>query len=59
MEGFGQRVGSGLGVARDLQVGEEALELVRDAVVFRTVQLGVVGEGKDTLTELWCHEQSL
>ena len=41
---------------RELQVGEELLELVRDAVVFAAVDVWVVPVGVDVLPDFRRHE---
>ena len=59
MEALGQRLGRRVRVPRHLQVGEQLLQLVWDAVVFRAVGGFVVPVGVDVLTHLRRHEERL
>ena len=59
METLGERLGGGVGVARELQVGEKLLELIRNAVIFGAVDGRVVSVRVDVLADLGCHEEGL
>ena len=59
VEALGQRLRRGVLVTRKLQIGEEALQLVRDAVVLAPVDLRVVPVRVDMLAHLRRHEKSL
>lgn len=59
MEALGEARGDSKRTTRDLQVGKQLLELVRDAVVLAAMHLRIVGIRKDMASDFRSHEKGL
>ena len=59
METLCQRLGGSKGVSGELEVGEQLLELVGDAVVLAPVEAGVIPIRVDVVSDLGRHEEGL
>ncbi len=59
MEAFGECLSGGISVSGQLQVGEKFLQLVRDAIVLTSMDLGIISIRVDMFTDLGCHEKCL
>ena len=59
MEAFGEGLSRGICVPGQLQVGEQFLQLVRDAIVLTPMDLGIISIRVDMFADLGCHEECL